>query len=366
MGNSSRDTVERAVRQRLEGWRPGDPGSQRRVTSALVILTAVMLVVSLLQYSVLPVSGFLIPVIVAGLLLTVRPFVVVAAVALVAGTISAVATVISSGFDGARFSAWMILNIVAGLFFLFVSHSRTGLPAPLGDAMLVDLRDRLNSHGEIPDLPRGWRVESMVASAGGAQFAGDFTVAHLSSDRRFLEFVLVDVCGKGVAAGGRALQFSGALGGLIGAVPPRQLMEAANEYLLRQDWLDGFATAVHVWTDLRTGDYTVLNAGHPPALHWVSAQRDWLTDDAHGMALGIDPSPTFAATAGRIQRGDAIMLVTDGVVESHEHDVIEGVAWLKPVAAAAISQGFEHAPARIISQVDGGDDDRAVVIIHRR
>ena len=62
--------------------------------------------------------------------------------------------------------------------------------------------------------------------------------------------VVVDVSGKGEGAGTRALLLSGAFGGLLGALPPGEFLPAANDYLLRQDWDEGFATAVHLSLDV--------------------------------------------------------------------------------------------------------------------
>ena len=86
---------------------------------------------------------------------------------------------------------------------------------------------------------------------------------------RSMELALVDVSGKGVDAGTRALMLSGALGGLLGAVPPQRFLESANEYLLRQEWGEGFATALHLTVELATGRYRLSTAGHPPAVHYV-------------------------------------------------------------------------------------------------
>ncbi|KJK47058.1 hypothetical protein, partial [Saccharothrix sp. ST-888] len=41
-----------------------------------------------------------------------------------------------------------------------------------------------------------------------------------------------------------------------------EFLPAANGYLLRQDWEEGFATAVHLVLDLDTGEYERLSAGH--------------------------------------------------------------------------------------------------------
>ena len=96
-------------------------------------------------------------------------------------------------------------------------------------------------------------------------FAGDFVVATYLEDDERLELVVVDVSGKGDQAGTRALQLSGAFGGLLGSVGPEMFLASANDYLLRQDWVEGFATAVHLSLLLDTGEYEVRSAGHPPA-----------------------------------------------------------------------------------------------------
>ena len=78
-------------------------------------------------------------------------------------------------------------------------------------------------------------------------------ITNLSDDGRRLEVILVDVSGKGVAAASRALQFDGAIGGLIGALSPDGLFDAANHFLLRHGSDESFATAVHVLVDLAPG-----------------------------------------------------------------------------------------------------------------
>ena len=98
-------------------------------------------------------------------------------------------------------------------------------------------------------------------------------MAHLSPSGHRLEIVLVDVSGKGTRAGTRSLLLSGALGGLLGAIPSADFLRAANEYLVRQGWEEGFATAVHLDLDLRTGEYSIANAGHPSPARYTSGPR---------------------------------------------------------------------------------------------
>jgi len=178
--------------------------------------------------------------------------------------------------------------------------------------------------------------------------------------------VLIDVCGKGTAVGPQSLQFAGALGGLIGALPPEPLLRAANAFLLRQNTEEAFSTAVHLTVDLRDGDYRVTSAGHPPALRWAAEKEEWVVDNARGTALGIAPDPELHLSAGLLRPGDALLFYTDGVIERRRSDIDAGIDWLRRVAQQDVRRrGFDGAARRILAKVDRGDDDRAILILSR-
>ncbi|MDQ1625855.1 MAG: hypothetical protein QOJ49_1353, partial [Actinomycetota bacterium] len=223
--------------------------------------------------------------------------------------------------------AILVVAATAAIVLLLArSRGRLGVQGTRGDSMLVDLRDRLRAHGEMPRLPEGWSAEVALRSAGGASFSGDFLVATRSSDGRSLEAALVDVSGKGVDAGTRSLLLSGAFGGLLGSVPEEEFLPAANRYLIRQGWDEGFATVGHVCIDLRTGDFVVSVAGHPPAVQFLSGTGRWRVSEAsEGPLLGIFPDAKFVSERGRLDRGDALLLFTDGLVEIPGRDLSVGL-----------------------------------------
>ena len=166
--------------------------------------------------------------------------------------------------------------------------------------MLVDLRDRLRTQGELPDLPPGWGAELSVLSAYGDSFSGDFVVTSKTGD--VLEIVLVDVSGKGIAAGTRSLLLSGAFGGLLGSMPVDRFLPAANSYLMRQHWDEGFATAAHAYVNLRTGEFSIGSAGHPPAVRFSAGSGRWeVFEGEEGPVLGVteaSASPGPVASSG--------------------------------------------------------------------
>jgi serine phosphatase RsbU (regulator of sigma subunit) len=142
-------------------------------------------------------------------------------------------------------------------------------------------------------------------------------------------------------------------------------MAAANEFLLRQPSDEAFATAVQVILDFASGRYVIRSAGHPPVLHWRSDLAEWVVDNARGTALGIVEEPELFLSEGVLERGEALLFYTDGVVESRGCDIEDGIEWLRVSARTAIADGFADAPERILADVDRGDDDRAVLILGR-
>ena len=247
------------------------------------------------------------------------------------------------------------------------SRARLGVQGSRGESMFVDLRDRLRAFGELPELPGGWHAETAVESAYGQSFSGDFVVATRSPDGRWFEVVLVDVSGKGVQAGTRSLLLSGALGGLLGEQEPNRFLTAANNYLLRQNWDEGFATAVHVSIDLATGDYTIGSAGHPPAVQFNNGSGRWeVLGEAAGPLLGVIDDATYIRSYRRLGRGDALVLYTDGVVESRFRDLTVGVDRMLGAAERLVRGGFAGGAARLCASARAGEtDDRAVVMIWR-
>ncbi|HEY1134712.1 MAG TPA: PP2C family protein-serine/threonine phosphatase [Nocardioides sp.] len=347
---------------RVGRWRTGSASGQKWVLGVLLVGVAVCFGVSLWNYGVMPVTVYLVWLIVGMMVLRFWPLAVFAGVC---GVLGFTAVIWDGEFTAPRISALVALVVAAALVLFHASLQRTGLPTLVSEAMLVDLRDRLQSQSTVPALPAGWSAESATRPAYGVAYAGDFLVAEVTDEGRHLEMIHVDVCGKGVGAGTQALQFAGALGGLLGALPPSALMASANDFLLRQGDDDSFATAVHVRLDLRTGAYGIVSAGHPPALRYDAGAAAWLVDHARGTALGIVPRPELVESRGTLASGEALLFYTDGVVESRDADLDVGIEWLRSTAAREVAGGFGGATGRIIAQVRRGDDDRAVLMVAR-
>jgi hypothetical protein len=311
-----------------------------------------------------PVTLFVIPMVLGSLFLGPRhlPWFVVAVLTVLAGMI------LRQVMLSPRTVIAIIVIFLLGLIILLASfrRSRLGVAGTQGESMLVDLRDRIQSQGMLPALPIGWYAESALRSAGGTPFAGDFVVAVRPGFGQRLELAVVDVSGKGEDAGTRSLLLSGAFSGLLGALTPPEFLPAANDYLLRQAWEEGFATAVHLSLDLETGEFEIRTAGHPPAVQLSAGSGRWIVHESEGPILGILDDAEFPPMRGTMRRGDALLLYTDGLVETKTRDISLGIDKLQGAGERLLREGFDHGARKLIEALGSSNDDRALLLVHRR
>ncbi len=333
-----------------------------RVLAALVAATLAVGVLLWRAPMYVPLTIMVVPLVVANLVLSPRQlpgFVVVVMLTL--------AVVVPYQPDIApRTLATLVIIMGLSFIVLFASFRRShlGVAGLRGESMFVDLRDRILRQGGIPQLPDNWYVASELRSAGGTAFAGDFVVTARKGDR--LEVAVVDVSGKGEGAGTRALLLSGALGGLLGALPPQEFLAAANDFLMRQDWEEGFASAVHLSLDLTTGGYQIRSAGHPPAALRTAGSGRWSVIGAEGPVLGLIDGSTYEPAHGVMRSGDALLLYTDGMVETPRRDISLGVDKMLGQAEQLLRGKYDGGAKRIIDAIGSRNDDRVLLLVHRR
>ena len=337
---------------------------ENMLLAALAIFAVAITATILALPDVVPLSALAVPMLIGSLFLGPRelPWFVVFLLVLL--------MVALTGQEVANARIVVTVGILFLLSFIILltsfRRSRLGVAGVLGESMLVDLRDRILGQGGIPELPVGWYAESALRSAGGTPFAGDFVVTALAATGDRLEVAVVDVSGKGEQAGTRALLLSGAFGGLLTALPSSEFLGAANDYLLRQDWAEGFATAIHLTLDLGTGAFEVRAAGHPPAVQLVAGSGRWSVLRTEGPVLGLIEDADFTSVSGVLRHGDAMLLYTDGMVETPTRDIGLGIDRMLGQAERLLRGNFDGGAARLVDSLGSRNDDRALVVIHRR
>lgn len=335
---------------------------QAQTLAGLVALSLAVVLGVVVNVEDVPFTSLMVPLLLGSILLAPRllpRFVVLVVVLLV------VLLALQPDRTPRIWGAFVIQVLMCAIVLLAaLRRARLGVGLAAGESMFVDLRDRISRQTGFDALPSGWYVETALESAGGTAFAGDFLVATRPTPRR-LEVVLVDVSGKGEEAGVRALLLAGAFGGLLGALPPAAFLPAANDYLLRQDWDEGFATAVHLSVDLQSGDFEVWSAGHPPAAVRRAGSGRWAALPSEGPILGVVEDAAFTGESGVLQRDDTLLLYTDGMVERPRRDIELGIDRMLGEAEQVLRRGVVGSAQRLVDSLGSRSDDRAVLVLTR-
>jgi hypothetical protein len=335
--------------------------------SALTLLTGALMV---WLSGIVTAAALFVPLLLSDMVLHPRrvpKFVAFLVIVLAVGTWLEYFVVRDDGIPARRW-ATIVTTLIGAALVLFAAsrRNRLGVGGLTGDAILVDLQERISRQGVLPYPPPGWHAEVATRSSGGTSFAGDFIVAHATEDESRLEIVVVDVSGKGVHAGTRSLVLSGAFTALLASIPPDEFLTEANRFVLRQCWGEGFATAVHLSVDLRSGDFDLRSAGHPPAVQYLAGAGRWLVHErAEGPMLGITAQPVFTTVRGHLGYDDAFLLYTDGLVERTRRDIGLGIDRLLGEAERRLTAGFRGAAQVLVDRVGDTRDDCAVVVVER-
>ncbi|KQC38679.1 serine/threonine protein phosphatase [Frankia sp. ACN1ag] len=143
----------------------------------------------------------------------------------------------------------------------------------------------------------------------------------------------------GVAIGdvmGRGLRAAAVMGQLRAALRAYALEDwCPAEVLTRLDRVVGLlpglqlATCIYAVYDRHTGRATIANAGHPaPLVILPDEDPDYLVLDP-GLPLGVGEGGGFSETTVTLPPGSALVMFTDGLVESRRRPLVDGLENLR-------------------------------------
>ena len=136
-------------------------------------------------------------------------------------------------------------------------------------------------------------------------------------DGDYVTFIIGDVSGKGMPAA----MFMSSTVTLFRAtvkhhLSPHVIMEEINSTLSSNNSLMMFVTAFIGRLHLPTGQLTYCNAGHLPPLLVKNGQCRWLEMKEVNVILGLDGAYHFTEQSTTLERGEQIIVFTDGVTEA--------------------------------------------------
>jgi serine phosphatase RsbU (regulator of sigma subunit) len=98
-----------------------------------------------------------------------------------------------------------------------------------------------------------------------------------------------------------------------------RVVEAVNRELCARNPSFMFVTLQVLLLDVRTGAVEIANAGHLPPWR-LDADGATPLPEAPSLALGIDPDMTYTSETAQLRPGEALALLTDGVIEARDRD----------------------------------------------
>ena len=136
-------------------------------------------------------------------------------------------------------------------------------------------------------------------------------------DGDYVTFIIGDVSGKGMPAA----MFMSSTVTLFRAtvkhhLSPNVIMGEINASLSANNSSMMFVTAFIGRLHLPTGQLTYCNAGHLPPLLVKNGQCRWLEMKEVNVILGLDGAYHFTEQSTTLERGEQIIVFTDGVTEA--------------------------------------------------
>lgn len=261
-----------------------------------------------------------------------------------------------------------IIKIMGGLVLLFI--------------LMMELKDKLLARDELvagrsvqlalmpetsPDIP-GWDV--WLYSRPANDVGGDL-IDYIQVDSSRFGLALGDVAGKGLPAALFMAKLQATLRALVTESDSlAKLGTRLNEIFHRDGISRSFASLVYLELQPDSGRILLLNAGHPPPL--VLKKGRVQSTDKGDMALGILPHARYASRHIDLQKGDILVVYSDGVTEAQdEADEFFGTDRFFQLLPGQKSVSARELGAKILAAVDSfiGEarfhDDLSLMILKR-
>ena len=190
-------------------------------------------------------------------------------------------------------------------------------------------------------LPQDDRLNIGIRYIPQELVGGDFyRVEQIDPDRYAL--MVADVVGHGICSALYVMQIRSLWNDLRRDVaePSTFMSELGRRLHVLSSRDDYFATAAHVVINASTGDVEYVNAGHPPPLIFRNG-GGIARLEAAGPMLGFAEDTRYEVTSTRLERGETLLMYTDGATEifDAENSELSESGLLKLLSEQDLSKG---------------------------
>jgi sigma-B regulation protein RsbU (phosphoserine phosphatase) len=213
----------------------------------------------------------------------------------------------------------LLLEVMIGYGLVYLEHQ-----------LLRDQQEEIKSEMEIAANVQqtllGTKVPSVKGLDIGAisiparQMNGDYF--HFVEDESgSISVAVADVIGKGIPAALCMSMIKYAMDSLPESRNrPSFVLENLNRVVEQNVDITMFITMVYGIFDAETNHFTYSSAGHEPGFHYSSKEEKFFDLNPSGLVLGVDKTMKYKEHSCRIDEGDMIILLSDGVTETRSEE----------------------------------------------
>lgn len=223
----------------------------------------------------------------------------------------------------------------------------------------------------MPELPN---LNLAASSVAAREVGGDY-FDMLELGKGELAFIVADVSGKGTSAAFYMAEMQGIFQAVARIAPaPDVFLGHTNQALGESLEKNIFVTAVYGILNCHSGRVSLARAGHTPAI-LVDASGNAKLLHSEGLGIGLDRGELFGNVLEvehlKLKPDDLLVMYTDGVVESRNHEGEEfgydRLLQAVQVARNEDAQGVHDAIRQTVDEFVGTnnryDDDLTLLII---
>ncbi len=212
--------------------------------------------------------------------------------------------------------------------------------------------------------------EAAGMTVPATEVGGDyFDMIKISDDE--VVIAIADVSGHGVGAGILAAMTKSAVRAeLYHSKAPSDLLFALNNTIYQVTDKSMFVSFAYVLLDRRTMTAQIATAGHPPIFLFRKSDGVIVEARTPNLALAVQPSTQYTAETIQLNRGDELILYSDGITEAaNEKGEQFGVENLKELIADTQRPSVEALGNSILASVRAFTvkkefvDDATIVVV---
>jgi serine phosphatase RsbU (regulator of sigma subunit) len=208
----------------------------------------------------------------------------------------------------------------------------------------------------VKSWPEDTRHFEVFGETRPAKVVGGDFYDFVQPDADRVGILVGDVSGKGVAAALTMAQLIAEFRLRVQTTSsPAQVLAALNADLVARSQAGVFCTLHYITLDLNTGNVASANAGHFPAIR-LHEDETGTFGDASGPPLGVVEGARWSETMSTLQRGEALLLYSDGIVEARQGEALRNADEYIEFGIAGIRKALGGEPGatprRIVEIVD--------------